>query len=69
MGRCMLLDDAISTLAGLVPRLEMTFEDSAGVVVAAAGNGCLTSGSEKRSPARAAVAARAAVRVCPVGQG
>ena len=54
MGRCILLDDAISTLTGLLSGLGMTFEDFTGVVVAAIGCRCLTSRTDKRSPVRTA---------------
>lgn len=49
MGKCILLDDAISTLIGLLPRLGMTFEDITGMVVAAVGDQSLTSCIKKRS--------------------
>lgn len=49
MGKCILLDDAISTLTGLLPRLGMTFEDITGMVVAAVVDQCLTSCIKKRS--------------------
>lgn len=50
MGRCILLDGAISTLIGLLPRLGMTFEDVTVVVAASVGDQCLIGCIKKRSP-------------------